>query len=224
LASATRLGELDIRNLTQLTAIENGALSKMTNLRTLKVGTFNMARDFNIPRIIKHNVALKNLHVELDHREKDLGEKISGAFPTKLSAVYFSGETLKSISNNALQVKKNINYIAFMQFRAIKFCCRLLKMFNLNYFCLFQGIRSSRLHIGIHNTSMETLSKEFFTQLGRTRNLTLDVRNNTLKSIANPNSGEHPGVPKSVFLTSIQMSGNKWNCDCELGLVINILL
>jgi hypothetical protein len=64
---------------------------------------------------------------------------------------------------------------------------------------------------------METLPKAFFTQLGRTRNLTLDVRNNTFKSIANPNSGERPGAPKAVFLTNLKMSGNKWNCDCELG-------
>jgi hypothetical protein len=105
LATATRLGELDIRNLTQLTAIESGALSRMNNLRTLKVGTFNMARDFNIARIVKHNIALKNLHVELDDREKDLGEKMNGLFPTKLSAVYFSGPSLKSLSTNVLQVK-----------------------------------------------------------------------------------------------------------------------
>jgi hypothetical protein len=104
MATATRLGELDIRNLTQLTNIENGALSKMTNLRTLKIGTFKDARDFNIPRIVKHNVALRNLYVEVDNREQDIGDKMSGIFPTKLSAVYFSGKTLKSISNNVLQV------------------------------------------------------------------------------------------------------------------------
>ncbi|XP_065350105.1 chaoptin [Cloeon dipterum] len=184
LATATRLGELDIRNLTQLTAIETGALSKMNHLRTLKVGTFNMARDFNIPRLIKHNIALKNLFVELDSREKDLNDKMNGIFPTKLSAVYFTGKSLKSIGNNVLQ-----------------------------------GIRSPMLHIGIHNTSVETIPKAFFNQLGRTRNLTLDVRNNTIKSMANPNSGERPGAPKAVFLTHLQMSGNNWNCDCELGWV-----
>ncbi|XP_059479026.1 chaoptin [Neocloeon triangulifer] len=184
LATATRLGELDIRNLTQLTAIENGALSKMNHLRTLKIGTFNMARDFNIPRIVKHNIALKNLYIEVDSREKDLNDKMNGVFPTKLSAVYFSGNSLKSIGTSVLQ-----------------------------------GIRNPRLHIGIHNTSVEAIPKAFFNQLGRARNLTLDVRNNTLKSMANPNSGERPGAPKSVFLTSLKMSGNKWNCDCELGWV-----
>jgi len=68
------------------------------------------------------------LHVELDHREKDLGEKMSGVFPTKLSAVYFSGPSLKSLSTNVLQVKPNkyyysIQFILYMtKILEIQFC------------------------------------------------------------------------------------------------------
>lgn len=65
LAMATRLGELDLRNLTQLTAMEFGALGKMSSLRTLYLGTYHAAREFNIPRLLRHNLALRNLHVEV---------------------------------------------------------------------------------------------------------------------------------------------------------------
>ncbi|KAF4526470.1 hypothetical protein B566_EDAN015132 [Ephemera danica] len=159
LATATRLGELDLRNLTQISAIEFGALSKMSLLRTLRLGTYHAARDFNIPRLVRHNHALKSLYIEVDEKEKELSEKMAGMqLPTKLSAVHIAGRSLKSISAN-----------------------------------LLNGIRSPRLHLELRNTSLESLQKAFFQQLGRARNITLDVRNNTLRSIANPNTADHPG-------------------------------
>ncbi|KAG8233708.1 hypothetical protein J437_LFUL014312 [Ladona fulva] len=82
-----------------------------------------------------------------------------------------------------------------------------------------EGMRGPVLHIAIHNTSLTSLPNNFFRNMGRVRNVSLDVRNNTLKSVGNPSNSEFPGVHKKTFLTSLQMSGNPWNCDCELGWV-----
>ncbi|KAJ4438098.1 hypothetical protein ANN_14037 [Periplaneta americana] len=82
---------------------------------------------------------------------------------------------------------------------------------------LFKGVRSPRLHLALRNTSVETLPKSLFEQTNWVKNLSLDVRNNSLHVLGNPNTGEFPGAPRTVFLTELQMEGNKWTCDCQLG-------
>ncbi|XP_069668870.1 chaoptin isoform X2 [Periplaneta americana] len=84
---------------------------------------------------------------------------------------------------------------------------------------LFKGVRSPRLHLALRNTSVETLPKSLFEQTNWVKNLSLDVRNNSLHVLGNPNTGEFPGAPRTVFLTELQMEGNKWTCDCQLGWV-----
>ncbi|PSN49296.1 Chaoptin [Blattella germanica] len=78
---------------------------------------------------------------------------------------------------------------------------------------LFKGVRSPRLHFTLRNTSVEMLPRTLFQQTNWIRNLSLDIRNNSLFSIGNPNTGEFPGAPKSMFLKEMQLTGNRWTCD-----------
>ncbi|PNF19529.1 hypothetical protein B7P43_G02180 [Cryptotermes secundus] len=84
---------------------------------------------------------------------------------------------------------------------------------------LFKGIRSFRLHFTLHNTSVETLPHSLFEQMSWVRNLSIDVRDNSLHSVGNPNTGEFPGVLNTMFITELQLEGNTWTCDCQIGWV-----
>ncbi|XP_071444746.1 chaoptin isoform X2 [Hetaerina americana] len=85
---------------------------------------------------------------------------------------------------------------------------------------ILEGIRGPVLHLSVHNTSIDKLPTSLFRNMGRVRNISLDVRNNSkLRSVGNPSNAEFPGVHRKTFLTSLRMSGNPWNCDCELGWV-----
>ncbi|KDR14119.1 Chaoptin [Zootermopsis nevadensis] len=82
---------------------------------------------------------------------------------------------------------------------------------------LFKGVRSPSLHFTLRNTSVKTLPRSLFEQTSWVRNLSIDVRNNSLQSLGNPNTGEFPGVPRKMFTTELQLEGNRWTCDCQLG-------
>ncbi|KAJ9598947.1 hypothetical protein L9F63_010541 [Diploptera punctata] len=84
---------------------------------------------------------------------------------------------------------------------------------------LFKGVRSPRLHFALRNTSVEKIPQTLFQQGEWIRNLSLDLRNNSLLTMGNPNTAEFPGSPKSMFLTELQLQGNKWTCDCQIGWV-----
>lgn len=80
-------------------------------------------------------------------------------------------------------------------------------------------MQSPYLYIQLFNTSIPEIPKNFFKNMGRVRNISLDIRykNRMLKKIPNPNTGNVPYLPNSVFLTELKMSNSDLNCDCDLG-------
>jgi hypothetical protein len=82
---------------------------------------------------------------------------------------------------------------------------------------MLQGMRSFSLHFTLRNTSVETLPRSLFEQTSWVRNLSIDVRNNSLHSVGNPNTGEFPGVLNDMFITELLLEGNRWICDCQIG-------
>ncbi|KAG7309738.1 hypothetical protein JYU34_004236 [Plutella xylostella] len=84
---------------------------------------------------------------------------------------------------------------------------------------LLNGVHSKKLRLTIFNTSIEEIDQAVFWQPGRVRNLTLDLRMNYLTRVPNPSQREWPGVPNSVFLQDILISGNPLICDCGIGWV-----
>lgn len=53
--------------------------------------------------------------------------------------------------------------------------------------------------------------------MGTVRNISLDIRNNSFKSIGNPSTSALPKQHGQTFLTSLKVSGNPWHCDCAIG-------
>lgn len=101
------------------------------------------------------------------------------------------------------------------------------KLFNITFTGLylrslpvdiFMGVRSSRLLFTLRNTSVESLPRSIWEQMDHVRNLTLDLRNNSLKHLGNPNMAGRPDQ-RGMFLTGLKMAGNRWSCDCDLGWV-----
>jgi hypothetical protein len=82
---------------------------------------------------------------------------------------------------------------------------------------MLQGVHSSSLHFTLRNTSVEMLPRSLFKQTSWVRNLSIDVQHNFLHSLANPNTGDFPGVPHSMFTTELYLKGNRWICDCQIG-------
>ncbi|KAF7273812.1 hypothetical protein GWI33_013503 [Rhynchophorus ferrugineus] len=81
-----------------------------------------------------------------------------------------------------------------------------------------QGIRHPNLHLSIRNTSVPKIPEDIFRNIGLAHNLSIDLRNNpSLKSFMNPITGSKPELYKKTFLVDLQMTGNKWECDCDLG-------
>lgn len=69
----------------------------------------------------------------------------------------------------------------------------------------------------MRNTSVESLTRKFFENLGHVRFLQLDLRHNRLQSVGEPSNTIYPGTPGTTFLTHIFMSDNDWKCDCTTG-------
>jgi len=84
---------------------------------------------------------------------------------------------------------------------------------------ILQGIRYPSLNFTLRNTSVESLPKTLWSNLPYVRNITLDLRNNSLKAVGNPNTGNFPRSPQRTFLQRLWLAGNNWACDCELGWV-----
>uniref|UniRef100_A0A2H8TLK4 Chaoptin n=1 Tax=Melanaphis sacchari TaxID=742174 RepID=A0A2H8TLK4_9HEMI len=82
---------------------------------------------------------------------------------------------------------------------------------------IFRGLRYPNLNLTIFNTSLETISSDVFRHMGTVRNISLDIRNNSLKSIGNPSTNISPNHHGQTFLTSLKVSGNPWTCDCNIG-------
>ncbi|XP_023941108.2 chaoptin isoform X5 [Bicyclus anynana] len=96
-----RLEYLDVTHL-RLNILEHGVFSKMYGLRTLKISVNGNIRDFNIPRILRHNYALENLYIQIDNNQIDLGKEMTGQLPSKLNNITITGRALKFLSQNVL--------------------------------------------------------------------------------------------------------------------------
>ncbi|XP_054280137.1 chaoptin-like [Macrosteles quadrilineatus] len=84
---------------------------------------------------------------------------------------------------------------------------------------ILQGIRYPSLNFTLRNTSVESLPRSLWNNLPYVRNITLDLRNNSLRIVGNPNTGNFPNEPQRTFLQRLWLGGNNWACDCELGWV-----
>nr|XP_023026888.1 chaoptin [Leptinotarsa decemlineata] len=175
--------------------------------------------------------------VELDIRNVELNSLESGAFCKMYS--------LRILKLNYYQNMKNFNIPTILQFvsglrnleihvesptdnnldkemagelppklRNITFTGKGLKRLGSN---VLQGVRSPILHFGVHNTSLMKIVYVVFENIGYARNLTVDVRGNSLQNLLNPSTGTKPNLYKKVFLQELRISENKWSCDCDLG-------
>lgn len=76
----------------------------MYGLRTLKISVNGNIRDLNLPRILTHNYGLKNLYIQVDNNQIDLGKEMYGQLPSKLSNITITGRALRFLSQNLLSV------------------------------------------------------------------------------------------------------------------------
>ncbi|XP_057660247.1 chaoptin isoform X2 [Diorhabda carinulata] len=104
-----------------------------------------------------------------------------------------------------------------LKLKNITFTGKGLKKLGLN---VLNGVRSPVLHFGVHNTSIKNLPSTMFDNIKRVTNLTIDVSNNQdLQHLLNPSKGNIPNLYQKPFLTDLDITGNKWTCDCDLGWV-----
>nr|CAD7452145.1 unnamed protein product [Timema tahoe] len=85
---------------------------------------------------------------------------------------------------------------------------------------LLQGVRSPRLHFVVRNSSLDVIPRSVFQEAGWARNLTVDVRHNSLRTLGNPSTADFPGLPRATFLTDLQVADNRWSCDCDIGYLL----
>lgn len=84
---------------------QHGAFAKMYALRTLKLSAYVNVNYFNLPSMLNHNAALKNLMVEMDYGGAEFGKELnSGSLPCKLNNITITGRHLKYLSPYLLLV------------------------------------------------------------------------------------------------------------------------
>ncbi|RZF46767.1 hypothetical protein LSTR_LSTR002630 [Laodelphax striatellus] len=84
---------------------------------------------------------------------------------------------------------------------------------------ILQGVRYPELRFTLRNTSVEKVPRQIFTQMHYVRNISLDLRNNSLRAVGNPSTGNFLNTPQKTFLNELWLAGNNWKCDCDLGWV-----
>uniref|UniRef100_A0A8D8SNM6 Chaoptin n=2 Tax=Cacopsylla melanoneura TaxID=428564 RepID=A0A8D8SNM6_9HEMI len=85
---------------------------------------------------------------------------------------------------------------------------------------VLQGVKFPSFQFTLHNTSVESLPMDqMLLSAPHIRNISIDVRNNSLTEIFNPNTAEEPGTSHRVFLNELFLAGNRWTCDCDIGWV-----
>ncbi|XP_023230823.1 chaoptin-like [Centruroides sculpturatus] len=90
------------------------------------------------------------------------------------------------------------------------------KLQSINDF-FFESLEKRDLTIHIYNTNLTELSSRFFYNLGKIMKLKIDVKNNKLKKIEDVRNNHHFKYIHQVKLLSLLLSGNPWNCDCNLA-------
>lgn len=109
---------------------QNGALSKLNSLRSLRISTYPNLHNFNIPRILEHCANIRNLWIEAPisvsvddsiHTAApapvigtDLRREMDGFLPHKLGNITISGSEFNTLSDNIFKVvlnrKDNLNF------------------------------------------------------------------------------------------------------------------
>ncbi len=92
-----------------------------------------------------------------------------------------------------------------------------------------QQLRSRRLLLRFHGRRRLSVDRDLFLNLGRAQNLTVqvssgegsDVGNASQhlegpeRRLGNPVTTYAPGHPRAVFLSGLEVRGNRWDCDCD---------
>ncbi|XP_037921990.1 chaoptin isoform X3 [Hermetia illucens] len=196
------LENLDISHF-RLKFFEYGTLDNLPNLRSLKITAYAHIPNFNIPMFVENQYNLRELWVEAPRPIAGSQNDPSGKQPPT-----YKQTDLKSEMKGKLPAKlKNIT-ISGPGFSSLAED-------------ILKGMRSPYLYITLFNTSLPGFPTNFFKNMGRVRNISIDIRYNNpeMKQIPNPNTGRVPYLPQSVFLTDLKMSGSNMNCDCNLGWV-----
>lgn len=205
----------------------------MVNLRHLAIGTYERMKSFDLPRLLEHNHALKHLEIEVCRQSRvhifELVGNLScvqveseafdiqlrGKLPFKLNNITLCGEKLKTISRSAFKV---CVFCIFIRCRSLVSDTErvVLKCYVLPLVPC-KDVQARSLTLRLRNNRVKEIGRNVFQNMGQVRWLQLDLVHNELSSIAEPSTTLYPGTSNSVFLTSIQMSGNPWNCDCTVG-------
>ncbi|XP_037955244.1 chaoptin isoform X2 [Teleopsis dalmanni] len=198
---------LDISNF-RLHYFEYGCLDSLPHLRSLKLTAYSHLEHFNIPQLLRHHYNIRQLWIEAPQPFTRIIKKGSGNTQEMQSVQMGMPTDLTREMEGHLPSKLTNITFSGPQFSSLNE--RILK-----------GMRSPYLYMQLFNTSLQALPNNFFKNLGRVRNISLDIRynNRMLKKIPNPNTGRVPYLPNSVFLTDLKMSNTDLNCDCDLGWV-----
>ena len=78
-------------------------------------------------------------------------------------------------------------------------------------------MRNPHLHFGLHNTSVEKIQKEIFDHIKVVRNVTIEVREDNVRTLQNPSNSFKPAVSGKRFLLRLRMRGSYIKCDCDIG-------
>lgn len=196
---------LDISNF-RLHNFEYGSLESLPHLRSLKVTAYSHLKDFNIPNLLANHHNIRELWIEAPQPFMRIIPQSQGQEP-KIVQMGSPTDLMKEMSGHLPSKLKNITFSG-PQFSALGET-------------ILKGMRSPYIYIQLFNTSLPGFPPNFFKNMGRVRNVSLDIRyhNLMMKQIPNPNTGSVPYLPNSVFLTDLKMSGSDLNCDCSLGWV-----
>ncbi|XP_055380900.1 chaoptin isoform X2 [Condylostylus longicornis] len=201
---------LDISHF-RLHFFENGSLESLPNIRSLKISAYSHLPSFNIPYLLKEHHNIRELWVEAPKSPEHYADIIQGK-PISENKKYLldMGKPTDLEREMRGHLPSKLTNITFSG-----------PQFTTLGETILRGMRSPYIYIQLFNTSISAIPTNFFKNMGRVRNVSIDVRynNNELKTIPNPNTGAVPYLPHSVFLTDIKMSGSKMNCDCNLGWV-----
>ncbi|XP_011212502.1 chaoptin isoform X1 [Bactrocera dorsalis] len=198
---------LDISNF-RLHYFEYGCLDSLPHLRSLKLTAYSHLEHFNIPHLLRHHHNVRELWIEAPQPFTRIIKKGSG--PNQDIQQVQMGQPTDLAREMEGHLPSKLTNITFSgpQFSSLNE--RILK-----------GMRSPYIYMQLFNTTLKEIPTNFFKHMGRVRNISLDIRynNRMLKKVPNPNTGNVPFLPNSVFLTELKMSDSDLNCDCDLGWV-----
>ncbi|XP_065202948.1 chaoptin-like [Planococcus citri] len=82
---------------------------------------------------------------------------------------------------------------------------------------ILEGVTFPKISLKFEGTRLESLQSDIFWNMPMVRNISVDVRNNSLKIMPNPSTGTTLGSYNRTFLIDLNLSNNEWMCDCYIG-------